>query len=330
MSSETAISVDRDHSSKQPCSPADVPTTLEIYPHNQTAFHYFMGVSTGLLYYPVTLVLLPSMVAVRLVVHTLFRLLVKPWAGPGTLRAIGSVANRLLLPVHWIVYKVFYTYLAIWLGCFDRFREHWFGIALSPYKDYADYLARFRDGRVRWRYKKKLKDYAAAGIEEERVEDHDVFFTVLFSGEIFELIKDASQRKNGDAGLVFVLAMLIRDYFILLFLPVRMHLFRQEGKIVGLATYLRRGDTMVMCQHLISSSHTTGGMFYRHMELCIRYAFAAEGVRYVSCAFSSQQSKETCGCHPIDFLAIDEFRFMPFSVMDVPLVNAASAASAQA
>ena len=83
----------------------------------------------------------------------------------------------------------------------------------------------------------------------------------------------AAFRKNSFFIVVNSVIMVLRDYLILLFLPLRLHIYRKDGEIVALATYLKRGNTLVMCQHIIANKYVRSGVFYQHMYDCIGYAF---------------------------------------------------------
>ncbi len=291
-------------------------TTLGIYPHTDSMFHYFMGLVSVLLALPAGILILPLLIVIKAAVMLLVYLPLLQLAGPRAAHRVVSIKNAVLMPFHHAVYKLYYAYMAIWLACFYRFDDHWYGIDISGFRDFDDYMSSYRDSRVRWRFKKKLKTYRDQGIREEVVPDHLVFFRVLFSRKIFMLVFAAVFRKNRGFALVNSIVLLSRDYYLLLFLPLRLHVYEKNGKIAGLATYLKRGNTMIMCQHIIADGYIRSGMFYKQMSDCINYAFIQGDVRYVSCAFTTKQAKETSGCHPINFLMTDEFRFMPFSGME--------------
>ena len=290
-------------------------TIGEIYPHTDSVFHYIMGLASVLVILPASIILVPFLIAIKMALMLFLYLPLLKISRPSVINKIVSLKNNILMPFHYVVYKLYYAYMAIWLACFYRFDDHWFGIDISKYKDLNDYMSSYRDSRVRWRFKKKLKTYKEQGVSEMVVADHLVFFKVLFSRRIFSLVRAAIFRKNNVFIVVNSIVMILRDYLILLFLPLRLHVYEKDGKIVALATYLKRGNTMIMCQHIIADEYIRSGLFYKHMHDCIDYAFVHDDVRYVSCAFTTKQAKETSGCYPINFLMTDEFRYKPFSSM---------------
>ncbi|MBN1496200.1 MAG: hypothetical protein JXA07_05485 [Spirochaetes bacterium] len=290
-------------------------TTLEIYPHTGSAFHYFMGLVCVLVILPMSCVLFPFLLMIKAFLVLMLYLPLLKIAGESGAVTIDALKNRLASPFHYLVYKLFYVYMAIWLASFYRFDDHWYGIDISGYKDFNDYMSNYRDSRVRWRFKKKLKTYAGQGITESVVPDHLVFFRVILSRGIFSLVRAAAFRKNSPFTAVSSIVMILRDYYLLLFLPIRLHVYSKDGAVVALATYLKRGNTMIMCQHIIADGYIRSGLFYKHMRDCIDYAFAHRDVRYVSCSVTTEQAKRTSGCYPINFLQTDEFSFRSFSRM---------------
>ncbi len=291
-------------------------TTLQIYPHTESRFHYLMGFITFFVFIPLSCLLFPLLVAVKLGVYAPFvflldeRFVNRVWR----LRFI-RIKNFFLMFFHYFVFKIHYAYTSIWLACFHKQDDHWYGVDLLPYHSYEEYVTSFRDSRVRWRYKKKLKTYQEYDFQERVIPDHLVFFKVLFSRSILPLIKASNLRKNSEMLNVKnrIAALLVRDYFLLLFLPVRLHMYEKDGKLVGLSTYLKKGNTFIMLQHIIADEFSRSGLFYKQMDTCFSYAFGDPQIRFVSCALTTGQSKQTCGCHPINYLLTDEFKFLSFS-----------------
>lgn len=291
-------------------------TTLEIYPHTETTFHYMMGFLTFFVILPLSMMLLPVLILVKLVLYAPLCIFFDTrLSGNVVFKTIIRIKNLLLTPFHYCVFKVHYTFSAIWMSCFMKYDDYWYGVDLAPYQDYEDYVTSFRDSRVRWRYKKKLKTFKEWDIEEKIVPDHLAFFKILFSRQIYSLVKAADLRKNKeltDKKKNRLGILLVRDYFLLLFLPVRVHLYEKDGTLVGLCTYLKKGNTLTMCQHVIADEFNRSGLYYHQMNQCFLYAFGDPKIRYVSCSFTSGQSKQTSGCHPINYLLSDEFKFIPF------------------
>jgi hypothetical protein len=290
-------------------------TTLEIYPHTETPFHYLMGFLTVFVILPLSCLLCPVLILLKLVLYApFFFLFGERYAGSPLIKAITRIKNSALMIFHYCVFKVHYTYANIWMACFHKQDDHWYGVEMAPYRDYEEYITSFRDSRVRWRYKKKLRTYMEYGINEIILPDHLVFFRILFSAGIFSLIKAANLRKNSEVVNANRLAVqMVRDYLLLLFLPVRVHVYEKDGKLVGLSSYLKKGNTLIMLQHIIADGFNRSGLYYNQMDKCFAYAFADPRIRYVSCALTTGQSKQTCGCQPINYLRTDEFRFIPFS-----------------
>ncbi|MBP7738177.1 MAG: hypothetical protein KA369_19535 [Spirochaetes bacterium] len=292
-------------------------TMMQLYPHSKKPLHYAMGLVTAIIFVPAGYIAFPLLLALKLVLYPL------PYLALSLLpdRAAGrmwELKNRVFSPVHYVVYKLYYIHIGLWLSCFNDYDDHWYGLDTISYRDHEDYLTSYRDSRVRWRFKKKLKTYGAYGITEEIIPDYAVFFKSLFSIGFFRLIYRSNFRKNRGFALLFGHYLVMRDYFIILFLPVRMHVYSKDGAVAGIATYLKRGNTLVMCQHIISDEYIRSGMFYSQMDTCIGYAFRDPDVRYVSCSITTRQAKQTCGCYPINYLLTDEFRFLPFTQLGSP------------
>lgn len=290
-------------------------TTLEIYPHTETPFHYFMGFLTFLFIVPLKSMLFPFMIFIKSVLYAPLSLFLneKIW-GRTLVKGLTFIKNTILLPFHYIMFKVHYIYGTIWMACFHKQDDYWYGVDMAPYRDYEDYVSSFRTSKVRWRFKKKLKTYSEYGIEEIIVPDHLVFFKVLFSRAVFRLIKESTLRKNEDiATRGRLVAHLLRDYSLLLFVPVRLHLYEKDGRVIGLSTYLKKGNTIIMCQHIIADDFNRSCVYYHQMDQCFKYAFGDPRIKYISCALTTGQSKQTCGCHPMNYLLTDEFKFIPFS-----------------
>ncbi len=292
-------------------------TMMQLYPHSKKAPHYFMGLVTALIFVPAGYIAFPLLLALKLVLYTPLYLVLQILPDE-TARRIWDIKNRAASPVHYVIYKLYYIYIGLWLSCFNDYDDHWYGLDKSKYKDHEDFLVSFRDSRVRWRFKKKLRTYGTYGVSEDPIPDDRVFFKALFSFGFFRLICGSNFRKNRGFALLFGHYLVMRDYFIILFLPVRMHVYSKDGTVVGIATYLKRGNTLVMCQHIIADEYIRSGMFYSQMNTCMRYAFGDPDVRYVSCSITTRQAKQTCGCQPINYLLTDEFGYLPFTRLGAP------------
>lgn len=292
-------------------------TMMQLYPHAKKPLHFILGLVTVLLIIPAGYIVFPLLLTLKLLIYTPVHLLIS-LSGDVAAGRIWDLKNRVASPVHYIIYKLYYIYIGLWLSCFNDYDDFWYGLDTTTYRDHDDFLSSYRDSRVRWRFKKKLKTYRSCGVTEEVVPDRGVFFRALFSLKFFTLICRSNFRKNRGFALLFGHYLVMRDYFIILFLPVRMHVYSKEGRVVGIATYLKRGNTLVMCQHIIANEYVRSGMFYEQMNTCMHYAFKDPDVRFVSCAITTRQAKQTCGCHPINYLLTDEFRYLPFTQLGAP------------
>lgn len=295
-------------------------TAMEVYPHRGSYFHLCMGVITIIGIIPLSVLLFPVMVISKLLIYSVLYVLFRNVGKKTAFKNLWDEKNRLLLYFHYLIYKIFYIYTTIWWNSIPGvfYDDYWYGLDISTYSDYDDYLASYRNSRVRWRFKKKLKSYAEEGIDKEFVNDDRVFYKVLFSREIFKLIFQSSLRKNNEYSLFASLYVAMRDYFLLLFLPVRVHVYRKGEKIIGLSSYLMRGNTLVMCQHIIADDYTRSGLFYEQMNDLLKYAFSDSCVRYVSCSITTGQAKQTCGFYPVNYLLTDEFEYKPFAYIHKP------------
>lgn len=292
-------------------------TLMQLYPHAKKPLHYIMGLVSILFIIPAGYIVFPLMLSLKLLFYTPLHILLL-LADASAAGRIWDLKNRVVSPVHYVIYKLYYIYIGLWLSCFNDYDDFWYGLDRGKYRDHADFLSSYRDSRVRWRFKKKLKTYRSHGIMEEVIPDHEVFFRALFSYKYFALICRSNFRKNRGYSLLFGHYLVMRDYFIILFLPVRMHVYSKEGRVVGIATYLKRGNTLIMCQHVIADRYIRSGMFYEQMNTCMNYAFKDPGIRFVSCAITTRQAKQTCGCHPINYLLTDEFKYLPFTQLGAP------------
>jgi len=251
-------------------------TMMQLYPHAKKPLHFIMGLLTLFFIIPAGYLAFILLLALKAALYTPLYLLMS-LSGAAAAARIWDWKNRALSPVHYVIYKLYYIYIGLWLSCFNDYDDFWYGLDTARYRDHDDFLSSYRDSRVRWRF-----------------------------------------RKNRGFAFLFGHYLVMRDYFILLFLPVRMHVYSRDGRAVGIATYLKRGNTLVMCQHIIADEYVRSGIFYRQMDTCIGYAFRDPDVRYVSCSITTRQAKETCGCYPINYLLTDEFRCLPFTQLGAP------------
>ena len=287
-------------------------TIMKLYPHAGKPFHYFMALITLFVFTPVTYIAFPVMVVLKLILYTPLYPVLTLIHGEAVSGKIWEMKNSAAIFIQYFIYKLYYVHIGIWYSCFNNYDDFWYGLDVTKYRDHDDFLSSYRDSRVRWQFKKKLKTYKSYDISETVIPDYAVFYKVLFSYRFFKLICRSNFRKNSGIEMLFGQFLIIRDYFLLLFLPVRVHVYEKKGSIVGLATYLRRGNTVVMCQHIISDDFIRSGIFYKQIDTCIDYAFKEPGVRYLSCSITSRQAKQTSGCYPINYLLTDEYRFIPF------------------
>ena len=287
-------------------------TVMQLYPHNKKALHYLMAIMTFAVFIPFTYIAFPLMVILKLILYTPFYIIlfVTNEAAAGQL---WDLRNKALLFIQHFVYKLYYIHIGLWISCFSGFDDYWYGLDITNYRDHEDYLSSYRSSRVRWQFKKKLKTYHSYGINEKIIPDHSVFHKFLFSYKYFQLIRNSTFRKNSGYELLFGQYLIIRDYFLILFLPVRVHVYEKDGSPVGIATFLKRGNTVIMCQHIIDDDFIRSGIFYKQMNTCIHYAFNQPDVLYVSCATTTRQAKQTSGCYPVNYLLTDEFNFKPFT-----------------
>jgi len=292
-------------------------TVMQLYPHAKKPFHYFMALFTLVFITPVTNILFPVMVISKLILYTPLYILLISMPCKTARGRIWEMKNRGALFIQYLVYKLYYVHIGLWYSCFGKYDDFWYGLDITRYRDHEDYLSSYRDSRVRWQFKKKLRIYNSFNIVEKKISDYAVFYKVLFSYKYFKLICKSNFRKNRGIEIFYAPFLIIRDYFILLFLPVRMHVYEREGDLIGIATFLRKGNTVIMCQHVISDDFIRSGIYYKQMDTCIDYAFKEPGVRYMSCSITSWQAKQTCGCYPINYLLTDEYSFIPFSKMNV-------------
>ncbi len=294
-------------------------TMMQLYPHAKKPLHFMMGLATVFFIIPAGYIGFFLLLVLKLLLYTpLYMMLLLSLSNASVVGRIWDLKNSAVSPAHYVIYKLYYIYIGLWLSCFNTYDDHWYGLDTTKYRDHADFLSSYRDSRVRWRFKKKLKTYRSCGITEEVIPDHKVFFKTLFSFKYLILICKSNFRKNRGFAFIFGHYLVMRDYFIILFLPVRMHVYSKEGRAVAIATYLKRGNTLVMCQHIIADEYIRSGIFYGQMNACMNYAFKDPDVSFVSCSITTRQAKQTCGCHPINFLLTDEFRYLPFKQLGAP------------
>jgi len=287
-------------------------TVMKLYPHNKKALHYLMAILTFVVFIPFTYIAFPLMVILKLILYTPLYILLFI-TNEAVAGKLWDLKNKAVLLIQHLVYKLYYVHIVLWISCFSDFDDYWYGLDITKYRDHEDYLSSYRDSRVRWQFKKKLKTYNSYGISEKIIPDHSVFYKFLFSYKYFKLIRNSTFRKNSGYELLFGQYLIIRDYFLILFLPVRVHVYEKDGTAVGIATFLKRGNTVIMCQHIIDDEFTRSCIFYKQMNTCIHYAFHQPDVRYVSCATTTSQAKQTSGCYPVNYLLTDEFSLKPFT-----------------
>jgi len=301
MNKDAHVSIDTDQ------------TVMQLYPHNKKPMHYFMALLTYTIFIPFSYIMFPLMIIVKLVLYTPLYFIMLSLPGDAAVGALWDLKNRAAVIIQSFVYKLYYVHIGLWISCFSDYDDYWYGLDITPYRDHEDYRSSYRDSRVRWQFKKKIKTYRSCDISEKMIPDHSVFFKFLFSYQYFKLIRNSTFRKNSGHELLYGQYLMIREYFLILFLPVRVHVYEKDGHAVGLATFLKRGNTVIMCQNIIDNEFIRSGIFYQQMDTCIHYAFHQPAVRYVSCAITSRQAKQTSGCYPVHYLLTDEFSFKPFT-----------------
>ncbi|HNY50457.1 MAG TPA: hypothetical protein PLV50_06120 [Smithella sp.] len=287
-------------------------TVMQLYPHHKKTFHYFMAVMTFVIFIPLTYLVFPLMVIFKFILYTPFYIILLN-TNEADAAKLWDLKNKAFLFIQHLVYKLYYFHIGLWISCFSGFDDYWYGLDITKYRNHEDYLSSYRTSRVRWQFKKKLKTYHACGISEKIIPDHSVFYKFLFSYRYFQLIRNSIFRKNSGYEFLFGQFLIIRDYFLILFLPVRVHVYEKGGNPVGIATFLKRGNTVIMCQHIIDDDFIRSGIFYKQMNTCLHYAFHETGVLYVSCAATTRQAKQTSGCYPVNYLLTDEFKLKPFT-----------------
>lgn len=294
-------------------------TIMDIYPHTGTFFHRVMALLALALISPAMIFFFPVFVGLKLLIsllvhYPLSRLLMKnkPFD-------VLKLKNRILFPLHYLIYKIVYVHVGIWLSGFKLFKldEYWYGLDLSKYQGLDGYMNAFANSKIRWKYRKNLKLYQDQKINKYMIPDHLCFFKLLFSFKVFKLMIESNYRKNIQYSMSAVLFFLIRGYYLMLFLPLRVFVYEKDGKIAGIVTYLKRGNTLIMCQSIIGNQYTGSALFYDQVEYMFQYGFHDPDIRYLSLAATAQKSKKACGFVPINFLLTDEFRPIPFSPMNL-------------
>lgn len=289
---------------------------MQIYPHTATLFHQFMGILMAFLV-PAGLVLFPVLVVVKLIIYSIFYVITSPLMNTKAFKKIWNLKNCLLLPLHYYIYKSSYIYITIWLNnSILSFDEYWFGLDMAQYKDYKDFRTTYRRKATRRKFRLKLEAYDEQGFVEEDVIGRLAFYKVLFSYGLFRLIKESNFRKNGDSSIFYAVMLIIRDYHLLLLLPMHLRIYKNRGKIVGLSSTLIRGNTFLACQCIIASGYTRYGIFYKMMKDLMEKAFHLENIRFISSGPTANQSKQTSGYYPINYLLTDEFKYLPFSLIE--------------
>lgn len=300
--------------------PKDVETDLtlmQIYPHTDSRFHRFMG---GMMVFlmPANIIVFPFLVFFKFMLYSLFYFLTLPIAYTKAYDKLWALKNFLLLPFHHTVYKISYIYITIWLNAGGvLFDDYWFGLDKKKYKDYDHFRSSYRRAVTRRRFREKLAAYSTQDITEEEVSSRISVYKILFSYPIFKIIKESCTRKKGDTSSFFLIFAIIREYYLLLFLPMQIRLYKVNTTVVALSSFLIRGNTLMICQCLIASNYTRAGIFYKTMQDLMEKAFGMEHIRFISSGPTANQSKKTSGYYPINFLLTDEFKFMPFSSIDV-------------
>lgn len=296
--------------------PADIETDatiIETYPHRHTWFHKFMGIFTVSCVLPLSLVLFPLFVIVKLILHTLW--CYSSGAAGKTSGVLGAMASHARTTIHYVVYSIFYVHIGIWMNGVNLFKmdDYWYGMDLDRYGTYERFMERFRNSKIRWKFRKNLKIYHSHGITKRMIPDHLCYYKTLFSFQVFRLVFQANLRKNAKYSLAAAALFCLRDVYLLLFLPVRLYIYEKEGRIVGLGSYLKKGNTLIMCHNIIASRYIDACIFFEQMNDLLRFGFDDPDIRYLSCAATTSRAKQACGAYPINFMMTDEFRFLPFS-----------------
>ena len=309
-------------SAGNPCDPVpDIHTTrliMDLYPHTGSFFHCIMGYLTLILILPVMVVLFPVFVGVKLLITFVFFYPYSFFLKRHPVLTIERLKNMLLFPIHHLIYKIFYVHVGIWLSWFRFFHledESWYGLDLSRYNGIDDFMNSFGNSKIRWKYRKNLKLYQEHNISKQMIPDRHLFLRALFSWRIFKLVAEASYRKNIRHSLAGAMLFFIRDYYLLLFLPLRVFVYEKNGKLAGLVSYLKKGDTLILCQNIIGSQFTGAALFYDQVASFFEYGFNDPDIRCLSCAATASRAKKACGFTPINFLLTDEYRWMPFDPM---------------
>lgn len=294
---------------------------MDLYPHTGECFHGVMGFLTLILILPVMVVLFPLFIGVKLIVTLFFSC---PYALLLTKHSplkIWRLKNRLLFPIHYLLYKIFYVHVGIWLSWFKFFHlddEYWYGLDLSKYQGMEEHMNSFGNSKIRWKYRKNLKLFQEQKITKRMIPDHHVFLKLLFSCQVFKLLVEANYRKNIRYSILAAMLFFIRDYYLLLFLPLRVFVYEKNGKVAGLVSYLKKGNTLILCQNIIGNQFTGSALFYDQVASFFEYGFNDPDIRYLSCAATADHAKKACGFVPINFLLTDEYRLIPFSPMNPP------------
>lgn len=290
-------------------------STFEIYPHTGTFFHYFMGSLTILFFMPVSILLFPFLLFFKIVFSLMERISFLHLNSRDHSKI--RMYRRVVDFYHFCIFKFFYFHNILWTAplAISEADGSWYGADISECQDYEDYMATRFKSKIRWKFRKQLKIFRRHNIKKEIISGNKAFFKILFSPEIFKLIAQASFRKNREVSRIFSIYFIFREYQLMFFLPVRLHLFKKNDKYIGFSSYLKRGNTLTLCQAIISNNFTRSGIFFEQVKDLILLGFKIPGVRYLSCGISSDRAKKACGLYPINFLMTDEFRCVPFSMI---------------
>ncbi len=285
-------------------------TVMQIYPYTNSSFHRLMGILTIFLI-PAGIILFPFFVGSKLILYSLFYLVTGPIEHTIIYNKIWILKNYLLLPFHHLIYKCSGVFFVIWLNANDfLFDDYWFGLEKAKYKNHEHFRSSYRRAVTRRRFRQKLDTYNKQGIIAEEVKSRISFYKILFSYSMFRLIKESCFRKNGNKLLY---CSIIREYSLLLLLPMNIILYKNNNKIVGMSSFLIRGNTLLPCQCIISSDYCRSGIYYKTMKDLMQKAFKLKNIRFISSGPTSNQAKQTCGFYPVNFLLTDEFKYIPFS-----------------